>query len=134
MTKSFRNPILFPNDKMYNYSLNSPMFIPILNEASPRPQTGRQHFAPSSQQPNAVNFTLNLNVCSDGRGQPSTLPTSSQQPQPQKQCQQCNLVNCQCHDMANLDKQLLSQMFQIDGQKSAMQTMNLPKQSQPNFN
>mmetsp|Transcript_29638 Transcript_29638/g.39414 ORF Transcript_29638/g.39414 Transcript_29638/m.39414 type:complete len:117 (-) Transcript_29638:1254-1604(-) len=44
MGRSFRNPMLYPGEKMFNLSMNSPMFIPFMNEASPRPPTTRQHF------------------------------------------------------------------------------------------
>jgi len=35
------NQLLYPSEKMFNFSLNSPMFIPILDGASPRPPTTR---------------------------------------------------------------------------------------------
>ena len=62
--KQMRNPI--PQDKLFNYTMNSPMFIPILNETSPRPTTARQHFQGGAQG-GGVNFTLNVNVNSDYR-------------------------------------------------------------------
>lgn len=42
--------------------MNSPMFIPILAEPSPRPQGTRPgHYQPMTQ-PSALNFTFNVNV------------------------------------------------------------------------
>ena len=49
--------------------MTSPMFINLMNEQSP-PTTRQHHHCPTSTQPNAVNFTLNLNVNSEYR--PST--------------------------------------------------------------
>lgn len=62
--KQMRNPI--PPEKLFNYTMNSPMFIPILQETSPRPTTSRQHFQ-GGNQGTGLNFTLNVNVNSDYR-------------------------------------------------------------------
>ena len=67
MGRTYRNPMLFPAGDRLNLSMNSPMFIPFMDGASPRPPTTRGHFAPGQNQPSAVNFTLNLNVNSDYR-------------------------------------------------------------------
>jgi hypothetical protein len=62
----FRYPMrnqMFPPDKMFNYSMNSPMFIPnILNEASPRVPPTRQYYQGGNQNQPGLNFTFNLNV------------------------------------------------------------------------
>lgn len=43
MGRPLRNLLPFPmGEKMY--TMNSPMFIPFMNETSPRPTTTRQHF------------------------------------------------------------------------------------------
>ena len=53
-----RNHLLPP--PQYNNACTSPMFIPFLNEASPRPPPTRtQHYQSSN---GALNLTLNLNV------------------------------------------------------------------------
>ena len=123
MGRPFRNPMLYPAEKVFNLSMNSPMFIPFMDGASPRPPTTRQHFQAASTQPSAVNFTLNLNVNSDYR--PGNQSTST--PQQQKPCSQCNLAQCQCHEQINLDKSSIFKTFQIDGQKSATQSMSQTK-------
>ena len=74
--RSFRQlhmPPLQPNDQRFNLSMNSPMFIPFLNEISPRPP-------PTRTQPGALNVTFNVNLSgcggADFRPPPSNaLPT-----------------------------------------------------------
>ena len=114
--RSFRQlhmPPLHQNDQRFNLSMNSPMFIPFLNEISPRPP-------PTRTQPGALNVTFNVNLsATDFRPPPSNaLPT----PQPAQNssnnkisCQQCGVGQCSCADLSKLDLKDISKLFQIDG-------------------
>ena len=60
-----------------------------------------------------MNFTLNVNV-SGGDYRATTSAAL-----PNKVCASCRLSECQCaDDVANLDNNALSKLFQIDGQRS----------------
>ena len=72
--RPIRHPLMPFNEKMFNLSMNSPMYINMINETSPRPPTTRQPY-PGAGQPSALNVTVNFNV-NGGEFRPSsTLPT-----------------------------------------------------------
>ena len=72
-------------------------------------------------------MTFNVNLSSgDFRPPTNAMPTPQQG---KVACHQGGMAQGSCADLAELDLKDISKLFQIDGQKSAMQTINL-QQSQ----